>query len=158
MQFSRPGTEAEMIAEFLQQELASVNRYQRLIADCLDAGGVDPGIILSPDLLDDDQNALRRRVLGRYRGYGTGRRSYFTGFPDPGVDWWWVALSAQEMLDCRYIRYSYWSELSLDTRSLRVATNRILTTLAAPMESDPAYLTVFTIFPISFGPVAVCRH
>lgn len=144
MQFSRLGTEAEMIAEFLLQELASVNRYQRLIADCLDAGGVDPGIILSPDLLDDDQNALRRRVLGRYRGYGTDRPSFFTGFPTQGVDWWWVALSSRELLDCRYIRYSYWNELSFDTRSPRVAANWILTTPAAPMESDPAYLTVFT--------------
>jgi hypothetical protein len=126
MRVLRQSHEAEMIAEFLQQEYASVDRYRALIEDALQAEGVGPALITEADISDDDENAFRRRLFGRYRGYGTGRPSYLTDFPDTGVQWQWVALSASELLDSRFIRYPFWSDLSQGTRSPRVAADRIV--------------------------------
>ena len=144
MRVLRPTNEAEMIVEFLRQELASTERYGAEIMALPCAGGVEPELIRSADMRGDTQNAIRRRVLGRYRGYSTGRSSYFTDFPDQGVAWCWVTLSARELLDCRYIRYSYWNDLSLDTRSPRVAATRLLAEDKPYIAGDPDYVTVFT--------------
>lgn len=125
MRIRRPSSEAEMIAEFLRQEYASTERYGATIAACLEAEGVDPDTIRQPDITDDAQNALRRRVFARYRGYGTGQPSYLTGFPDQGVRWEWAALAPAELLGVRYIRYDYWTALSAGTRSPVIAAQRI---------------------------------
>jgi hypothetical protein len=125
MRILRPSSEAEMIAEFLRQEIASTERYGAAITACLEAEGVQAGIIRQPDITDEYQNLCRRRVFARYRGYGTGQVSYLTGFPDSGVDWQWAALSLPELLQVRYIRYAYWTALSAGTRSPLVAAGRI---------------------------------
>ena len=118
-------TEAEMIAAFLRQEYASRDRYGVRIDACLCDEGMSARLFTDPDLTDHDQNAARRRLLGRYRGYGTGEPSYLTGFPTEGVDWFWATLSREEVLRVRYIRYSYWTALSAGTRSPTVAAARI---------------------------------
>ncbi len=114
-----------MIAEFLRQEYASTERYSAHIQACLAAEGASSRIITEANLADATQNSLRRRVLGRYRGYDTGQPSFFTDFPGRGVDWQWVALTPDELLDSMYIRYEFWSRLSDGTRSPRTAAARI---------------------------------
>jgi hypothetical protein len=114
-----------MIAEFLRQEFASTDRYTEKISTCLQAERVSPDITLSADIANLDENAQRRRVFARYRGYGTDRASYLTGFPDHGVTWHWATLTPSELLNVRYIRYCYWTALSAGTRSPVVAAERI---------------------------------
>jgi hypothetical protein len=53
-------------------------------------------------------------VLGEFRGYGE-NRELFAGFPDE-VGWMHVLLSPAELLDVRYIDYSYWTALTEGTR------------------------------------------
>lgn len=125
MRTIRPSNEAEVIAEFLRQEYASRDRYGALIDACLRDEGMPARLIADPDLTDHAENAARRRLLGRYRGYGTGDPSYLTGFPTAGVEWVWAGLSRDEVLGVRYIRYAYWSALSAGTRSPIVAAERI---------------------------------
>lgn len=125
MRYVRPSSEAEMIAQFLQQEHAHPERYGITLGAALRTEGVSPDRLSDPDIADQVANAERRRVLAHYRGYGAGRPSYLTDFPDRGVDWQWVALTPHEVLDSRYIRYAYWTDLSAGTRSPRVAADRI---------------------------------
>lgn len=125
MRLLRSSSEAEMIAEFLRQEYASAGRYGAQIQACLQAEGVGPDLITEADIADDVQNDARRRVFSRYRGYGTSQPSYFTDFPTNGVDWRWVALTPDELLGSKYIRYPFWSDLSGGSRSPREAAIRI---------------------------------
>lgn len=126
MRILRPSSEAEMIAEFLRQEFTSAERYGARIRACLREEFTDPAIISDPNVADLQQNAARRRVLRRYRGYGSGQASFFTGFPISGVKWSWIGLTPDELLDTNYIRYEFWSRLSGGTRSPREAARRIL--------------------------------
>lgn len=125
MKVIRPSNEAEMIAEFLRQEYASRDRYGARLDGCLRDEGMAARLITAPDLTLPDDNARRRRLFGRYRGYGTGEPSYLTGFPTAGVDWFWATASREEVLRVRYIGYSYWTALSAGTRSPVVAAERI---------------------------------
>jgi len=125
MKLTRASSEAEMIAEFLRQEYASRDRYGARLDACLRDEGMSSRLITDPDLASQDDNAQRRRLFGRYRGYGSGEPSYLTGFPTVGVDWFWAHLSRDEVLRVRYIRYSYWTALSAGTRSPVVAAERI---------------------------------
>lgn len=114
-----------MIAEFLRQEYASQARYGVRLDACLREEDVEAGIVTEPDLTRRGENAQRRRLFQRYRGYGSGEPSYLTGFPTEEVDWFWATLSREEVLRVRYIRYSYWTALSAGTRSPTVAAERI---------------------------------
>jgi hypothetical protein len=140
LQFPRPSSEAEMIAEFLRQEYASRDRHGARLDASLHQEGIRPVRITDPDLSDPVQTDERRRVFARYRGYGTGSPSYLTDFPSTGVKWSWVSITPEELLDSRYIRYEYWTELSAGTRSPRVAAQRILAGQTAPVADTPRYL------------------
>lgn len=125
MRMLRPSSEPEMIAEFLRQEYASKDRYGATITACLQAERLSPEIIRQADITNDRENAQRRQVLARYRGYGTQEPSYLTSFPDHGVAWDWAMLTAAELLDACYIRYKYWTALSAGSRSPVIAAERI---------------------------------
>jgi hypothetical protein len=114
-----------MIACFLRQEYASHDRYGATLEACLTAESVSATRITVPDLADRVGNAERRRVFARYRGYGTGRASYLTDFPDTGVSWSWMALRPDELLDSIMIRYISAHELASRTRSPRETAERI---------------------------------
>jgi len=135
MRYMRHSSEAEMIACFLRQEYAHPERYGITLGNALRAESVSPDRLTNPDIADPVANDERRRVLARYRGYGTGQPSYLTDFPDRGVAWQWVALTPEEVLASRYIRYDYWTDLSAGTRSPRVAAARLR---AGCETSDPA--------------------
>lgn len=122
---TRAGGEVEMIAGFLRQEFASRERYGAQIDACLHEERADAALITAPDLNDPKHNNCRRRVLARYRGYGTGEPSYLTGFPDTGVAWAWWRLTPAEQLRAQYIRYSYWTARSAGTCSPVEAARRI---------------------------------
>ena len=125
MRWLEPGREAAMIAAFLRQELAFHERYGATIAACLRAESVESAVIRKHDITKGAENAQRRRLFARYRGYGTGQPSYLTGFPDHGVVGRWAALTSDELLHVSYIRYAYWTALSAGTRSPIAAADRI---------------------------------
>jgi len=106
-------SEDEMIAVYLQTEFNSV-RFCQTIEAYLRRERIDPHVIQVPDWQNAQENALRRTILGAYRGYGR-NEDYFIGFP-ADVRWERVALTRQELEQVRYIEYDYWVELAGGTR------------------------------------------
>jgi hypothetical protein len=113
MRILRDISEDEMIAIFLQTEFHS-SRFHQTIGELVRHEGIDPLVVESPDWSNAHENALRRTLLGVYRGYGR-NAGYFQGFP-MNVRWERVTLSRQELKQVRYIDYDYWVELSGGTR------------------------------------------
>ena len=112
-------SEDAMILAFLEMEYAS-DRFCAQIARALQNRGAGAALIERGDLSDRAENALRREVLGDFRGYGRDE-GLFERFPS-GVRWEWASLSGDDLEKVRYVDYSYWNELSEHTRSpLRAA-------------------------------------
>jgi hypothetical protein len=121
MRVIRAGSEEEMVAVFLRGELLSA-RFGDTVRDALAQAGGEEDIVLSPDLEDEGENAVRREVLATARGFG--REGLFGEFPDD-VSWERAALAPAEVLAIRYIDYDYWVELSGGSRLATDAAARI---------------------------------
>lgn len=106
-------TEHEMIATFLSAELRST-RFNAQIVQHLEHLQLDRSLIETPDLANKTENALRLQLLGDYRGYKQ-QRELFEYFPS-ALLWQRFELTQQELLSVQYINYSYWNELSQNTR------------------------------------------
>jgi hypothetical protein len=106
-------SEDEMVAVFLKTEIASA-RFGKDILLLLERDGVGRNILDTPDIHDQKQNAYRAGLLGEYRGYRQ-KRDLFSDFPE-NAPWYRAALAKEELAKVRYIDYSYWNEISNDTR------------------------------------------
>jgi hypothetical protein len=118
----RPSSEGEMVALFLRTELPSA-RWQDDLRALLEHAGLPDRAVTAPDLGDDAENQARLRLLTEHRGNGT-RTEIFEGFPDD-VRWQWMAITAAELAEVRYIDYDYWVELSGGTRLAVNAAARV---------------------------------
>jgi hypothetical protein len=127
MRLIRPGSEAEMVALFLRIELCSA-RFGPQIRAVLDGDGLPEQLITAPDLDDEAQNRARLRVL---RGPGGYRNDYFAGFPDQ-ARWQWMAITAAELAEVRYIDYGYWNVLTAGSRLPVDAVPRIRAGVSPP--------------------------
>lgn len=116
----RPSSEAEMVALFLRTELPTDHSGARIRA-LLKGAGLPERVITAPDLGDDAENQARLRLLTQHPDY---RADYFDGFPDD-VRWQWMAITPDELVKVRYIDYSYWNELSGNSRLAVDAAARI---------------------------------
>ncbi len=111
--------EDEMILAFLSMEYAS-DRFRGQIAEALRGRNVRAELIGRGDPSDPAENALRRAVLGDFRGDGR-NEGLFERFP-ADVRWEWAVLEPSDLEKIRYVDYDYWNELSDDTGSpLRAA-------------------------------------
>lgn len=106
-------TEDEMVAVFLKTEIDSV-RFGADILALLQRDGMSRRIVETPDILNQEENGYRARLLGDFRGYKQ-KRGLFLTFPD-NVSWHRAILSREELARVRYIDYSYWNELSGGSR------------------------------------------
>lgn len=103
-----------MILEFLKAEYRS-ERFSDSLQNAMRELFSDEGIILSADLNSAEENAARRKLLGKFRGYGE-NRELFENFPDV-TEWLVCVFGGDDLSGIRYIDYSYWNELSAGTRS-----------------------------------------
>lgn len=108
MQLLHKTTMDDMIAVFLMAELQS-SRFGSHIRDQLNRDGCDLGIVQQPDLTKPADNSYRRQLLASYRAY------VFEDLPIH-TEWHRALVTRTEMLQIRYIDYSYWNELSQHTR------------------------------------------
>jgi hypothetical protein len=113
----------EMVAHFLLGELTS-ERWGQRVREALAGAGLSERLVTDADLTDEGANSARRTVLGTLRGYGQERELFDQGFPT-AVHWIWAELTPAELVDVRYVEYSYWNELSGGSRLPRDAANRI---------------------------------
>lgn len=79
MQQLHPIPAEEMVATFLQTELASY-RFKPTILAILERDGRDRSVIEQPDLVNAADNAYRAQVLSEHRGYGR-NEDVFTSVP-----------------------------------------------------------------------------
>jgi hypothetical protein len=115
-------SENEMIAAFLQAEIASP-RFLAEIEAALRAAGLRRRIVTAPDFESANENQARRQLLSTYRGYGRDA-GLFDGFPTD-VRWLRALLDRDDLRRVRYIDYSYWVELSGGSRLPGDAARRI---------------------------------
>ena len=115
-------TEDDMIATFLRGEICS-ERFGDKIREAIAARKVEERIIHSPDTADPQQNYLRRLVLRKARGYGSGI-SWFMGLPKD-IQWVRASVPIRELSQVRYIIHGYWLELSQGTLRARDAVPNI---------------------------------
>lgn len=122
MRTIRDTSEDEVIAAFLQAEIDSERHAQRIMKE-LGADRRPRAIVESPDFGDSIENADRRSLLGRVRGWGQGE-GMFQGFPER-VKWALVALTLGELAEVRYIAWDWWLERSAGTRLATEYARRI---------------------------------
>jgi len=114
--------EDDIVAHFLKHEIRS-DRFSRTICDLLRQNGWPTSILEQPDLQSAEECSIRAKLLSEFRGYQR-NDGMFEGFPN-GVAWARFAISSLELMQVRYIDYSYWNELSGDSRLPSDAAIRI---------------------------------
>jgi hypothetical protein len=106
-------SEAEMIAIFLKTEIFS-ERFRQKLELHMQEEKIARRIIERPDWHNASENALRRKLLGAYRGYEQ-NRDMFSGFP-ANVSWERARISSEDLERVRYINWEYWLDLTDGTR------------------------------------------
>ena len=137
MRLLHPITEDEMIALFLKTEINSV-RFEAEILRLLQRDGVDRSVVDVAEISDPVANTYRRTLFGDFRGYGR-QAGMFIGFPDH-VEWHRALLNRDELIQARYIDYSYWNVLSGGTRLPTEAAKRIRDGIVVYGQTTEAYM------------------
>lgn len=122
MIYLRDSSEDEMILEFLKGEIKS-ERFQDQIFDILNSQKVSVDIIEKANLNSLEENKIRKKILGIFRGYGCNTHM-FENFPNIS-SWIFAECTEDDINNIRYINYSYWNELSKNTSSPLVAAETI---------------------------------
>lgn len=107
----RPATEAEVVLAFLRGEIHSDRFGHDVERALVDAGGLQ--LLRRPDLSSERENRAREHALAVARGWRDS--GLFEGFPDK-VDWYHGVLPADALGRVRFIKYSYWNDLSGGSR------------------------------------------
>lgn len=114
-------SEDEVIAEFLIAEINS-KRFGALIKNAM--GNEDATIVTNPNLNNHQENHYRRNLLGEVRGFGK-NEDLFESFPSE-VSWDRAIFTKEDLQAVMYIDYSYWNQLSNNTRYPIDAAKNIL--------------------------------
>ena len=123
MKFLRKSTEDEIVLNFLTGELSS-NRFSKDLLQTLHTLNAKETIITNANLKNKEENALRKEILGLFRGYGK-NKDLFENFPNI-TDYSLCQFSQKDLKNIFYINYSYWNELSNNTSSPLEAAKNIL--------------------------------
>ena len=115
-------SEDVMIALFLEGELVST-RFGDAIRTELKKDALPVNIIRYPDTTNVADNYARREILSETRGYEQ-RKELFTGFPKD-VTWMNVQITKAELALVKYIKYSYWEEITNGSRLPKDAASTI---------------------------------
>lgn len=129
--------EDEVIAEFLFAEINS-ERFKEGILNAL--GNQDLNLLIKPNLNDQAENQIRRDILGQTRGFGR-NTDLFENFPTE-VKWYKALFQKQDLNEVMYINYSYWNELSSNTRLPMQASKNILNQIEVFGVSNQGFLDI----------------
>ncbi|MBU5345839.1 hypothetical protein [Paenibacillus lautus] len=129
--------EDEVIAEFLFAEVNS-DRFKEGILHAL--GDHDLNLLIKPNLNDQAENQIRRDILGQTRGFGR-NTDMFENFPTE-VKWYKAFFEKQDLNEVMYINYSYWNELSNNTRLPLQASKNIMSQIEVFGISNQGFLDI----------------
>ncbi len=121
MKYLRDASQAEMILAFLRGEYDSA-RFGGELRAAMRREGCPAQYLLDARLDDARQCDARRRVLAAYRGWGGA--GLFERFP-ARVRWQLARCEPGDLDAIRYIRYSYWDELTCWTGRARRAADSV---------------------------------
>ncbi len=116
MQIIRNSSPQEAVLSWLQAELNS-KRFQIDLRASLKKFNAPQSLIIVPNLDDQQENALRYKILKEYR-------NWFNDDMD-SYDWSVIDLYLSDVEQLEYIDYSYWNELSDNTHKVKPAANNI---------------------------------
>ena len=122
MRFIEAINEGDVVAHFLKYEIRSP-RFGRAISDVLQRNGWPTSLVEQPDPQNAEECSIRAKILSEFRGYQR-NEGMFEGFPKD-VAWARFAISSLELMQVRYVDYSYWNELSGSSRLPSDAAIRI---------------------------------
>lgn len=122
MNYLRESSEDEMISEFLRAEYHS-ERFSGQVKSEMSQLMIDEHIILEADIESADENVKRKKLLGKFRGYGL-NQEMFERFPTVTA-WSLCSFTSDDLEKTRYINYSYWNELSAGTHMPMAAAETI---------------------------------
>ena len=122
MNYICESSEDEMISEYLRAEYLS-ERFSGQIKNAMSQLLISEHMILEADIESADENAKRKKLLGKFRGYGL-NREMFERFPVITA-WSLCSFTGDDLGKIRYIDYSYWNELSDGTHLPIVAAETI---------------------------------
>ncbi len=115
-------SEDEMISVFLTSEIHST-RFRQNLLSILEKYKAPETLLLNPDLLNNEENELRRKIFSEHRGYGN-KTELFENFP-ANVKWEKVTLSPEDLRHIKLLNGPYWRNLSDQTRSAEIVAHKI---------------------------------
>lgn len=107
----------EVVLEWLKAELNS-ERFSPALKNALQFANKNESIITTANLTDDTENRDRLSILKLYRDWIDVDFETFK--------WEWVELNQADVDRLKYIDYSYWNELSDNTRLVQRAVANIV--------------------------------
>lgn len=116
MKLIRKSNANEAILEWLKAELNS-NRFGGDLRDAINSSGYTEEVITAADIDNAEDNKARWRILQTYRDW------LDEDFND--YDWRYVELNQEDVGNLQYIDYSYWNELSDNTRQVKRAAANV---------------------------------
>ena len=126
-----------MISEYLKAEYHS-ERFSETIKKVMKELLLDEGVIVSADLNSTEENIARKKLLGKFRGYGL-NRELFENFPNE-IQWSLCNFVSDDLNNIRYIDYSYWNELSKGTHSPSMAAQTVLNGIEIYNQSNTGFI------------------
>lgn len=146
----REATEDEIILVFLQEEIES-ERFCNDIKKILGLLKIDENIIRKGNPGNRNENEIRKRVLGLFRGYPD--REIFENFPKM-LKWEFVEFEDSDFEKFFYIDYDYWNELSKGTSKPSVAAESISEGIEIfGVSNEPMFLAKEFLKTGSFPPI-----
>jgi hypothetical protein len=116
MKIIKNSSPEEAVLAWLKAELNS-DRFSHDLKTAIDGLDQSEVLITEPNLDDVSENEMRWKILKNYRTW------LDRDFDD--YDWKEVELNKGDVADLDYIDYSYWNELSDNTRKVGRAANNI---------------------------------
>ena len=117
MKYIGESTSDEVILAWLKAEIEST-RFSYDLGVALTKMNQNESIILAANLASAKENSVRRRILKTYRDWLT--------LDFDCYNWLYVELDQDDVKELQYIDYSYWNELSDNTRLVGKAVQNIL--------------------------------
>jgi hypothetical protein len=116
MKFFGKSSAGEMVLEWLKAELRS-ERFSSELGAALTKFGVTDALITHADLSSEEENAARANLLRHYRNW--------LDLNIADYDWQQAELAQDDVGALRFIDYSYWNELSDNSRIVKRAAQNV---------------------------------
>ncbi len=148
MKLISDSTKEQAILEWLKAEMGSA-RFSDDLHIAIKKLGYDEEVVTQPDLNNKQENAMRWQILKSYR---TWLDRDFGGY-----DWELVELHKDDVSNLNYIDYSYWNELSDNSRKVgRAAENIENGKIVFDVPNDRFYLVARDVESgVDFDPIIV---